>query len=241
MLLLDFDGVLVNSLEEVVVTAYNAAIKESCRSPEKLPERFHETFLKNRFHLQPAGDFVRFARYLLKHENVSGMLSPEEFSAAIRSESGDGKELAAHFFQTRAQFIRQAKEDWLALHRPFEPLWSGVRTANLEQIAILTNKNREAVLELMQFYELDFPETQIYSAEKGLSKRENFEELQKQVSLAQFVFIEDSLKNLRDFAEVPQVKRYLASWGYVGPDDVTMAIEEGITPLTLEEVVSYLP
>ena len=58
MLIFDFDGVLVNSLDEVVLTAYNAATDSLVTSLEQVPADLEQLFKRNRFHVQPIGDAI---------------------------------------------------------------------------------------------------------------------------------------------------------------------------------------
>ena len=63
MLIFDYDGVLLDSVREIAVTAYNMLNNTIATRLDQLPQNALELFLRNRFHVQPIGD----APVLLKH------------------------------------------------------------------------------------------------------------------------------------------------------------------------------
>ncbi|UCF89850.1 MAG: hypothetical protein JSW39_16250, partial [Desulfobacterales bacterium] len=81
MLIFDFDGVLLNSIDEVVITAYNSAAGRLLTSLEALPAELVGLFKRNRFHIQPIGDAVVLMHWCLKtYPTAPGkILAPEEY------------------------------------------------------------------------------------------------------------------------------------------------------------------
>ena len=57
MLIFDFDGVLINSIDEVVLTTYNATTATLHTALTDLPPELVSLFKRNRFHVQPFLDF----------------------------------------------------------------------------------------------------------------------------------------------------------------------------------------
>ena len=93
MLVLDFDGVLLNSLDDVVLTGYNAATGETIESLGELPKYYVELLRLNRFHCQPAGDFILLANALLggtKPSNGS-LFSKEEYLSIVEGQKASLK------------------------------------------------------------------------------------------------------------------------------------------------------
>ena len=56
MLIYDYDGVLMDSVREVAVTAHNMLTGEIATRLDQIPTNALALFLKNRFHVQPIGD-----------------------------------------------------------------------------------------------------------------------------------------------------------------------------------------
>ena len=63
MLIFDFDGVLLDSIREIVVTAYNMARGTLVTRLDQLPQNALELFLRNRFHVQPIENPVSWSYY----------------------------------------------------------------------------------------------------------------------------------------------------------------------------------
>jgi hypothetical protein len=56
MFIFDFDGVLIDSLDEVTLAAYNAETDTFATSLNQLEPDLIRLFKRNRFHVQPIGD-----------------------------------------------------------------------------------------------------------------------------------------------------------------------------------------
>ena len=81
MLIFDFDGVLINSLDEVVLTTYNAATGSLCTSLAQVPVDLLQMFKNNRFHVQPIGDAIALMNWCLANRqgDLNKILTPEEY------------------------------------------------------------------------------------------------------------------------------------------------------------------
>jgi beta-phosphoglucomutase-like phosphatase (HAD superfamily) len=93
MLIFDFDGVLIKSLDEVVVTAYNAVTGKLVTFLTEVPPDAVKMFRNNRFHIQPIGDAVALMDWCLKNQQKDAhkILSAQEYrSIANRAEAGLG-------------------------------------------------------------------------------------------------------------------------------------------------------
>ncbi len=243
MLIFDFDGVLLDSLDEVVVTAFNAVTGSAATTHAELPPIFIERFKKNRYHVGPAGDFLALAKWALSGEELHE-LTVEGFQAVLAGEELSLKSRSVDFFKTRGRFIRQAKEAWVKLQRPVSPLWESLQKLPPERIIILTNKNLEAVLELCQHFSLPVPKENVYSGDGDTTKSENFLSIHRRFPETDFTFIEDSVRNLIEIQnELPEgvaLEPLLAAWGYLGPADIKLADEHGISIVTQEKIIGLL-
>lgn len=240
MLLFDFDGVLMDSLDEVVLTAYNAVTGELSKTEQELPEGFAKVLRRNRFHVQPAGDFLTIARWCLDRyaSEPDRLLTAADYAAVLKGETAPLRERTAQFFKTRRALIQSLGDSWLALHKPYQPLWDALKPY-AERVVILTNKNREAVLRLTSHFNMTLVPEQIYSADGGATKLSNFMLITEHFPATQYHFIDDSLGNLRELRG--HLIPLLASWGYIGPEDIAVAAKEGIEVQRQESLVKLLP
>lgn len=243
-LILDFDGVIVNSLREVAITAYNSVAGTAVCSFEALPEAYLQRFLENRYLVQPAGDFIPFAAWCLSaaEEGFSARLSRSELAKLLAAETRPLKERTRSFFAARRKFHAADRSAWLSLHEVYEPLCTALRNGAAGIPLILTNKNREAVVSLLTHFELPFRDDYLYSGDGGATKHENFNKILRNHPADCYHFVDDSLGNLVELqnelgGRLSFVPR-LALWGYVGPDDASKAAAHGINSIGQEELIA---
>jgi FMN phosphatase YigB (HAD superfamily) len=247
MLIFDFDGVLINSLDEVVLTAYNAATDRLFTSMTEVPADLVQVFKNNRFHVQPIGDAVALMDWCIENQqrNPHKILSPEEYRAiaeGAESRLGDRTNL---IYDTRKHFMEKDLGRWFALHQTYQPLWDElIRHKNLA-FAILTNKNHDATLRLCRHFGLNIDAMDIYSGDNGVTKIENMLRIQERFGRKQFFFIDDSVKNLQELdlyfnTEKKVLTLLLATWGYTGAQDARMAQGYGYEVIQQTDVVRRL-
>ena len=248
MLIFDFDGVLVNSLDEVTLTAYNTATGKQVTSLGDLPKALVELFQHNRFHVQPIGDAILLMDWCLntyRNKSEPILLNPHEYEVLTSGTTVSVADRTHRIYETRSQFIARDPERWLALHRPYQPLW-GQLIRRLEfAFVILTNKNRDATLRLCEHFGLNIHAADVYSGDGGRSKVENMRQIQKRYTDQPYGIIDDSVKNLRELeksfnVDMNKIRLFLASWGYTGPGDERIAIEYGYPVLCQKDVVTLL-
>ncbi len=247
MLIFDFDGVLVNSLNEVVLTAYNAVSRRSGVDPASMPASLARLFKQNRFHFQSAGDAILLMQWCLEHyeDEPDKILSAEDYQEILQSGRQPLLERLQHFYETRRKMMARDIDAWRALNAPFQPLWEALIKHGGKRVILLTNKNREAVLNLCHHFDLGVSGDNIYSGDDGATKIDNFKRILKRFKDAHPRFLDDSVKNLRlidtafNKAE-PVISLLFASWGYSGPGDVETAEHYGYEILRQEDIIGML-
>jgi len=247
MLIFDFDGVLMDSVHEVAVTAYNMLQDNLATRLNQLPQKALDLFLRNRFHVQPIGD----APVLMKWCLVTGesspqkLLSEEEYIDIIGQVDEPVADRTNRFFATRSRFKTQDLEAWTALNRPMQPLWNHLVKRQIGEPVILTNKNSEATLDLCRHFGLPIGNGNIYSGDNGTTKIENMQRIMQRFESGSYAFIDDSVKNLREIdghfnKDKKTVELILAEWGYTGPDDARLAAGLGYSSLTMHGFIEQL-
>ena len=234
MIVFDFDGVLIDSLNEVALTVYNATTGSLFTSLAEIPGGPVALFKRNRFHVQQIGDAINLMNWCIERHQFesTGTLSKEEYRTVA---SGDSASLNARtdlIYETRKRLIERDEKRWLSLHQPYRPLWNELIKDHDCAYVILTNKNHDATLRLCRHFGLDIDANDIYSGDRGTTKVENMQQIQTRFGIQYVSFIDDSVKNLKDLdLEFNQGKKMLslllADWGYTGPDDARIALESG--------------
>jgi phosphoglycolate phosphatase-like HAD superfamily hydrolase len=248
MLIFDFDGVLINSLDEVTLTVYNTATGKLATSLTDLPPALAGLFQRNRHHVQPIGDGILLMDWCLNHyrRDSDTILNPREYETIISGSEESTAERTIRIYETRTHFIEKDPECWLALHQPYQPLWNELIRRQTYPFVILTNKNRDATLRLCRHFGLNIQTIDVYSGDKGVSKTENMQQIQGRYESGPYYFIEDSVKNLQelDAALNRQKKKVfiplLASWGYTGPEDEKFARKFGYAILKQTDAILFL-
>jgi FMN phosphatase YigB (HAD superfamily) len=243
-LIFDFDGVLLDSLDEVILNSYRIVNHSKVSRLEQLPPLFWQRMRLNRFHVQPAADFLPLAQWAFFEPESSGLLLTRElFEALIARELQPEAVRRQIFFAQRDEFFRSERSAWYALNRPYQPLWDWLR-ARVTRSAIVTNKNAQAVKDLCAHFELPFATNQIFAGDSGLRKAQMLQQVQRAFPAAHYVFLEDSVRNLVEVQhELPAnsapLSLLVASWGYVGADDLLMASRHGFEILQQQDFCSH--
>jgi hypothetical protein len=225
-IVLDFDGVLINSHNELLINAYNTASSNLLTSINDIPKSYLELFLNNRSFVRSAGEMTALAIWCLENiKNPSLKLDLEQFQE-LYSTWNNLKELEERFFANRSQLADLLKEAWLNLHQPYQPLWSCLQKYQNE-FFIVTQKNKQAVIDICAYFNLVIDSGNIYSGDNHKNKIDNFIILDKAHIDSSFLFIDDNLRNLIDLKDnLPgniNIEYIFADWGYGSSEDAILA------------------
>ncbi|MEJ2163925.1 MAG: HAD family hydrolase [Desulfobacterales bacterium] len=248
MLIFDFDGVLMDSVREIAVTAYNMINDTIITRLDQMPQNALNLFLRNRFHVQPIGDAPVLMKWCLETgaSDPDKLLSPAEYDEILARVDEPVAARTTRFFETRNRFKTMNINAWTALNAPVQPLWRIMIENSTESIVLLTNKNREATIALSSHFGLSISDENIYSGDNGTTKIENMTHIMQRFRKPTYAFIDDSVKNLREIdehfnKEEKTISLIFATWGYTGPDDARSAGNFGYQVLTIDEFTEKLP
>jgi len=242
MLIFDYDGVLLDSVREIAVTAYNMLKGTIVTRLDQLPQNSLELFLRNRFHVQPIGDAPVLMNYCLEIGEVEPdkLMSPEEYDEIIKQVDEPVAARTTRFFKTRNLFKAKDLKAWTELNAPVQPLWQIMIEKPTENLVLLTNKNREATISLSKHFGLMISNDNIYSGDHGTTKIDNMTQIMQRFGKPAYGFIDDSVKNLRELdvhfnKDEKTISLIFATWGYTGPDDARTAKNFGYQVVTIDE------
>ncbi len=233
VLVFDFDGLLVDGLNECILVSWNGFHDKDVDSfsPEGLaaiPEKFKDAFKNHRNFSRHLGHFVS-PFYLDGH-----FTSQREFDAAFatipaRAVDAFVERVNACRAQARLAHYRR----WLEYHA----FYPGVQ-ALLQQIAdpvyIVTGKDAASVDELLQCADIQVPVERVYG-----ECRDKVAVL-KQIARAQEVapsevyFFDDNVTNARAAFE-GGFNAYWATWGYNAPDHWAIARAADLPVISLDD------
>jgi hypothetical protein len=247
MLIFDFDGVLVNSIDEITVTAYNVTTDKLVMRLGDIPGTVPSRFQKNRFHVQSIGDVVPLMHWCIQNDHLDPdfILTREEYLSIRQQETAPLIDRVNGFFSTRKRFVEMDEERWLALNGPFQPIWDALKKYPSETVILLTNKNRAAAIHLCRYFGLILKEENVYSGDDGITKIENLNRIHQRLDHAPYDFIDDSLMNLRELdlhfnRKEPFLRLILAAWGYTGPGDEDTARSLGYAIFSQNDLIDLM-
>jgi phosphoglycolate phosphatase-like HAD superfamily hydrolase len=247
MLIFDFDGVLMDSVREIAITAYNSLTGDIFTRLNQVPPMALELFLRNRFHVQPIGDALMLMQWCLENSDCEPhkLLSEKEYVEILRQADEPVASRTKRFFETRNRFKSKDIKAWLELNEPVQPIWRQLVKRDWDKLVILTNKNREATITLCRHFGLAVYNENIYSGDDGATKIDNFSRIMQRFKSLTYAFIDDSVKNLRQLDEhynkgEKLVSLLFAEWGYIGPDDALLAKSYGYQSLNVAELIDQL-
>ena len=247
MLIFDYDGVLLDSVREIAVTAYNMLKGNVVTRLDQLPQNALELFLRNRFHVQPIGDAPVLMKWCLAvgESDPGKLLSPEEYDEILKQVNEPVAARTTRFFETRNLFKAKDLKAWTELNAPVQPIWQIMIEKPAEDLVLLTNKNREATISLSNHFGLTISDDNIYSGDNGTTKIDNMTQIMQRFQRPAYAFIDDSVKNLREIdlhfnRQEKAISLIFATWGYTGPDDARIAEEYGYQVVTIEEFAEKL-
>jgi phosphoglycolate phosphatase-like HAD superfamily hydrolase len=246
-LLFDFDGVLMDSIREAGLSAYNAVTGSNHTTLEEMPENCFQLFYNNRFIFYKPGILFLLMQWCIENYETKPnyILTKDEFKKYIDKETRCLNELGHYFYSVRTNFMTATKEKWVKINHPFQPIWDSVIENGADKVIILTAKNRAAVATLAQHYGLQIKDENIYSGDNGKNKIENFKEILNRFGKQNYLFLDDHLINLVDldnyFNQKETIINFaLCTWGYGWQGDIEEAKKLGYQVISQEQAVQIV-
>ena len=230
ILVFDFDGVIVNGIDEYWFSSRAACLYllRDSGNTASLPHSIPKSFKKLRPWIHEGWEMVLLAAEILR-PNSSLILQSQKLTSAdysfLREEAlkfweWNPLELQNALERSRKSAIKHDKRSWLNLHQPFPHVVKRINQLADERIpwAVLTTKGAEFTKELLQ--SLDLKPDLLFGHESGSKSKVLKQLIENNYSILGFV--EDRLETLETIINTPELSSipcYLASWGYLKPSD----------------------
>ena len=244
LLVLDFDGVIVDGIKE-----YWSSSRKTCLnilSPQErenifLPSEIPLTFKAMRPWVHHGWEMVILAAECSNKTSQLNLKGVQHFSKNYSTECSlalnkwgwTPSQLQEALDQTRREAISNNFNQWLNYHQPFSSAVQRFQRLEKEGIefAVLTTKSIEFTKTLLNSFNLQ-PKL-VFGHESGSKIDVLHQLLDKRIILG---FIEDRRSTLEKVVQDPKLKSipcYLASWGYLKPED-RLNLPFGIKLVNLE-------
>jgi phosphoglycolate phosphatase-like HAD superfamily hydrolase len=230
LLVLDFDGVIVDGIKEywssssqTCLNILSAKDKEIISFPSEIPVAFR-TLRPWVHHGWEMAILAAECSYKTSALNLKGVDAfsknySKECASALNRWGWTPSQLQEALNQTRREAISHNFNHWLNLHQPFSLVTQRLKTLENEgvEFAVLTTKSIEFTKKLLDCFDLQ-PKL-VFGHESGSKVDVLNQLLQRRIIQG---FIEDRRTTLEKVLEDPKLQSipcYLASWGYLKPQD----------------------
>ena len=229
--LFDFDGVIVNGMQEYWCSSL-LACKKFLHSRETFNHldteiNIFSTFKDLRPWVKYGWEMVLITHELIKLKNPLNQETKDLFLRnynkncieILKQNSWDAHRLQKALDDAREYQMSDDLDKWIKLHEPFMPVVKSMEIMKEKgcQIGIISTKGSKFTKRILQSFNI-FPE-RIFGYESG-TKIEIITQLKKEFNI--LGFIEDRLKTLNQLIIDPrtnEIPYYLADWGYLKKSD----------------------
>jgi len=245
ILVLDYDGVLVDSAKESFAVAFNLYIRQhgfkhnineplSYRNFHRIDNELKDleaNFNKLRAYCDISCSFLSVLAALDRQKIIN---NKKEFENFI-NKTQDYPKMGILFHKERERLINENFDAFLKLTPAHKEIVDGVkRLFNLETEVFIASKNKkELLIKVLDANGFKIPEEHIYDAYRADNKKEAVQKIIEELELKynNVMFIDDNLKYLIPIAKMG-VKTFLAEWGFVTQEDIEEAERQGIEVLS---------
>ncbi|MDP2923769.1 MAG: HAD hydrolase-like protein [Candidatus Omnitrophota bacterium] len=230
ILIIDFDGVICDSINECFLVAYNAysSLKDGVMAQKWRfnfdgPLSLKRHFFLNRHLVRPAKEY--FILFKAFDDSGNNQISEKKFKYLANKYKNESLAFGKEFYKTRERFRRKYPKKWLRLHKIYPGIAEGIRSLSKTfKIYVSTTKDRGSVKALFLQNRIKIADRFIYTKERGLSKSETVKIIcVKNGRRPEDVwFIDDNITYLDELLKL-NINCCLAKWGYISKDSVAMA------------------
>ncbi len=253
LIVFDFDGVIIDGLEEYWLSSRQACInllstkRKAIDFPKKIPQNFQAI----RPWVHKGWEMVLLAAECINENsylNQNGLNTfcqnyPESCKKALNDWQWKPNILQSALDNARNDAITNNLDHWLKCHKTFPGVLDRIQNFQLEgiEVIVLTTKSVTFTLKLLQSFNL--PISVVFGHESGPKPL-----ILKKLARSKTIkgFIEDrrmTLETIRKDPELNFLPCYLASWGYLKPEDLIDIPPEIklLTLKTLHKPIKYWP
>ena len=218
IVVLDFDGVIIDSAYECMLMANTTYLLNDERIiPDRLivpPDHIADQFLANRYKVRFAGEYWLLLHYLYEGINIPDV---KTFQTVAERHMAVIMGFEKKFFKVRRRVFRKNPDYWFGLHRLYDEFslyWQELRE-RVEDVYIVSMKDSVSIKTLLDHFGIRVQQNKIFGREGGLFKNEILIDLAVKLGrdLSEFMFMDDHLPQLKSVASLG-VSCYWASWGY---------------------------
>jgi hypothetical protein len=217
---LDFDGVICDSIDECLVASFHAYYDLQGKPvPAGGPAARRDSFARMRVFIRSGEDYVLIQQLIDRSIEVSDQGQFDEQMRAV----GPREMARFHelFYSSRAALMARGRDAWLAMNRIYPQARAALLASAGRPLYILSTKRPQYIHDILGHEGIAVPAPQVlYSGDKR--KLPLVEGLRTGGGFARALFVDDQVDHLLR-NPYPLVSVYLASWGYVASEEPARA------------------
>jgi phosphoglycolate phosphatase-like HAD superfamily hydrolase len=235
LLLLDFDGVIADSVEECLALTWFADRQPDSSTPlaqqfAAVPEAFRNRFHQLRPYARTLDDF--YVAKACAEQPVQGQADFDALKASIPQHDRE-------VFTTSATALRQTwrsgqRHQWLAAHTIFDGVAETLQRYS-DDVYVITAKDADSSIEILEHFGLDKHVAGVIGdvGDKALAALCLC--LGRGVAPTESLFIDDNLTNVARVRSAGVPSRW-ARWGWTTAEHETSAAAQGLESIELSEL-----
>lgn len=240
LLALDFDGVVVDGLDECLLVAWNVfhgrAIDDFNRDAlHAIPEEFRNKFRLLRSYVRHDGHFI-----VPFHDDGTAPVDSGSFSERYAAMPSDFRNEFRQAFMAYREAARQLHpEFWAQLHTLLIDI-EGLFSLGHE-VKIVSGKDAQSISAILCQHGLHLADSDIFG--RMTDKREVLTHLKDEANRKgqNMTFVDDNIENVIEAAQLELgINALWANWGYRSPDHQAMASSYAVTEVTADSLFDFL-
>ncbi len=217
LLVLDFDGVICDSVEECFVSSWEARhrLRDRTGPVPELPADGLAAFARMRPFVRNGEDFLVILEAAARGIAVRDQPAFDALAAKIGS--GVLGDFKARFYEARERLLAEERGRWLRMNRVYPHARAALLAAADAGLAlrILSTKRPPYILEILSANGVAFPPQHVHHTTGA--KAPVVRELLAASGCTRAVFVDDQIDYLAGIDD-PRIEGRLAAWGYVRPE-----------------------
>jgi phosphoglycolate phosphatase-like HAD superfamily hydrolase len=241
LLILDFDGVICDSLPECFVSSWYGYYELGTgRTPDATPRDAFVRFCAMRPYIRSGEDYLLIQALIASGEGVA---EQSEFDRHLAQAGGQTmRRYKDLLYQARDRLLAEDPEYWYRLNRIYAHMRDGLRALGASaEVYILSTKRASFISRILEAAGIPFaPPNVLYSGSRP--KVEMIHELMESTGAREAIFVDDQVDHFSGSRSWPRERGHvdcrLATWGYVRAEWIVESEDyRAVTPEQARELL----
>lgn len=241
-IVLDFDGVIFDTMDETLFLSFNIYKGVNPLSPvtiSKIPNSYREKFY--RFRYLVARPFQFSFLWSAIEKLPEDKIEFSFYKSLEKDKEGYGS-FEDNFLNLRKRLMSDYIDIWLALCKPFTSVVTAIKEIGKEYpVYVSSTRDINSISFLFRYVGLSIKPEYIFGKENGNLKLDHIKAICQhgQYRFEDIVFIDDNLLNFKGISDLG-IHCYLATWGYNHSKQTAKQLKFPYTAISQDEILLVL-